>query len=109
MQKKHIYLSPPDVGENERKLLLDAFDSNWIAPSSPCVDSFGQQLATRCQSEARTALASGKAPIHSSIKCWAARQKNCFDSILQIIVKSGGSITRIQAFYKENNLDGKSD
>ena len=30
-----IYLSPPDVGEDERALLLDAFDSNWIAPVGP--------------------------------------------------------------------------
>ena len=41
-QKKHIYLSLPDVGENEKKLLLDAFDSNWIASLGPCVDSFEQ-------------------------------------------------------------------
>jgi len=68
MQKKHIYLSPPDVGENERKLLLDAFDSNWIAPLGPCVDSFEQQLATRCQREACAALASGTAAIHIALK-----------------------------------------
>ena len=30
-----IYLSPPDVGRDERELLLDAFDSNWIAPLGP--------------------------------------------------------------------------
>ncbi len=27
-----IFLSPPDVGEEERALLLDSFDSNWVAP-----------------------------------------------------------------------------
>ena len=68
MQKKHIYLSPPDFGENERKLLLDAFDSIWIAPLGPCVDSFEQQLATRCQREACAALASGTAAIHTALK-----------------------------------------
>ena len=31
----HTYLSPPDVGPEERRLLLDAFDSNWIAPVGP--------------------------------------------------------------------------
>ena len=35
-----IYLSPPDVGDEERRLLLDAFDSNWIAPLGPHVDAF---------------------------------------------------------------------
>ena len=78
MQKKHIYLSPPEVGENESKISLDAFDSNWIAPLGSCVDSFEQQLATRCQREACIALASGTAAIHSSIKCGATRQKKLF-------------------------------
>ena len=30
-----IYLSPPDVGDDERRMLLEAFDSNWIAPLGP--------------------------------------------------------------------------
>ena len=33
-----IYLSPPDVGPEERELLLDAFDSGWIAPLGPHVN-----------------------------------------------------------------------
>ncbi len=28
------------MGENERKYLTDAFDSNWIAPLGPHVDRF---------------------------------------------------------------------
>ena len=68
MQKKHIYLSPPDIGKDERKLPLDAFDSNWIAPLGPCVDSFEQQLATHCQREACAALASGTAAIPIALK-----------------------------------------
>ena len=35
-----IYLSPPEVGDEERRMLLDAFDSNWIAPLGPDVDAF---------------------------------------------------------------------
>ena len=40
-----IFLSPPDVGARERALLLDAFDSNWIAPLGPDVDAFERELA----------------------------------------------------------------
>ena len=40
MTEARIWLSPPDVGELERKLLLDAFDSNWVAPLGPHVDAF---------------------------------------------------------------------
>ena len=39
-----IYLSP-DVGPDERQLLLDAFDSNWIAPLGPHVDAFEREFA----------------------------------------------------------------
>ena len=35
-----IYLSPPHMGGAERELLLEAFDSNWIAPLGPMVDAF---------------------------------------------------------------------
>ena len=31
MKNNRIYLSPPHMGEKERKYLSDAFDSNWIA------------------------------------------------------------------------------
>ena len=40
-----IFLSPPDVGPRERELLLDAFDSNWIAPLGPHVDAFEAEMA----------------------------------------------------------------
>ena len=39
-----LFLSPPDVGDEERALLLDAFDSNWIAPLGPHVDAFEQRV-----------------------------------------------------------------
>ena len=35
-----VYLSPPEVGPEERRMLLEAFDSNWIAPLGPDVDAF---------------------------------------------------------------------
>ncbi len=35
-----IFLSPPDVGPEERRMLLEAFDSNWIAPTGPDIDAF---------------------------------------------------------------------
>ena len=42
---KRIYLSPPHVGELERRLLLAAFDSNWIAPQGPDLDAFECEFA----------------------------------------------------------------
>lgn len=63
-----IFLSPPDVGEVERKLLLDAFDSNWIAPLGPHVDAFEAELAAYLDDEvSAVALASGTAALHLAL------------------------------------------
>ncbi|MCZ7645159.1 MAG: aminotransferase class I/II-fold pyridoxal phosphate-dependent enzyme [Planctomycetota bacterium] len=64
---KKIYLSPPDVGPRERELLLDAFDSNWIAPLGPHVDAFERELAQRAGVAHGAALASGTAALHLAL------------------------------------------
>ena len=40
-----IYLSPPEVGPYERQMLLDALDSNWLAPLGPDVDAFELEIS----------------------------------------------------------------
>jgi dTDP-4-amino-4,6-dideoxygalactose transaminase len=63
-----IFLSPPDVGEVERKLLLDAFDSNWIAPLGPHVDAFEADVTGYLDDAVHTvALASGTAALHLAL------------------------------------------
>src|SRR5262249_56241261 len=58
------YLSPPDVGPRERELLLDAFDSNWIAPLGPHVDAFEKEFAETVGVPHAVALSSGTAALH---------------------------------------------
>jgi len=62
-----VYLSPPDVGEEERSLLLEAFDSNWIAPLGPHVDAFEDELADRVGLPHAVALSSGTAALHLAL------------------------------------------
>ena len=62
-----IYLSPPDVGATERALLLEAFDSNWIAPLGPQVDAFEADIATFVGADGAVALASGTAGLHLAL------------------------------------------
>ena len=62
-----IFLSPPDVGPRERALLLDAFDSNWIAPLGPHVDAFEQELAAYVGASHAVALSSGTAALHLAL------------------------------------------
>jgi dTDP-4-amino-4,6-dideoxygalactose transaminase len=64
---KRIYLSPPDVGQLERKLLLDAFDSNWIAPLGPHVDAFEREFAAALGVPYAVALSSGTSALHLAL------------------------------------------
>jgi dTDP-4-amino-4,6-dideoxygalactose transaminase len=62
-----IYLSPPDMSDVERNLLLEAFDSNWITPLGPMVDAFEAELAAYCGAPAAAALSSGTAALHLAL------------------------------------------
>lgn len=63
-----IYLSPPHMGMEERRLLLDAFDSNWIAPLGPHVDAFEREFAARIGVAHAAALSSGTAALHLALR-----------------------------------------
>ena len=62
-----IYLSPPHMGQKERELLLDAFDSGWIAPLGPHVDAFEREFAEYVGAPHAAALLSGTAALHLSL------------------------------------------
>ena len=62
-----LYLSPPHVGPEERALLLDAFDSNWIAPLGPHVDAFEREMCARLGIGHAAALSSGTAALHLAL------------------------------------------
>jgi pyridoxal phosphate-dependent aminotransferase EpsN len=64
MKNNRIYLSPPHMGENERKYLTDAFDSNWIAPLGAHVDGFEKEMAEYLGVKHAAALTSGTAALH---------------------------------------------
>jgi dTDP-4-amino-4,6-dideoxygalactose transaminase len=55
------------MGPEERYLLLDAFDSNWIAPLGPHVDAFEREVATRAGVGYGAATSSGTAALHLAL------------------------------------------
>ena len=63
-----IYLSPPHLGIEEKKLLLEALDSNWIAPLGPHVDAFEDEIANYLKINHAAALSSGTAALHLALK-----------------------------------------
>jgi|TARA_Y100000996_G_scaffold110612_1_gene81746 pyridoxal phosphate-dependent aminotransferase EpsN len=67
MKNNRIYLSPPHMGENEKKYLTDAFDSNWIAPLGPNVDAFEQEISSYIRTGYAAALSSGTSALHLAL------------------------------------------
>src|SRR4051812_17433800 len=67
-QLARTYLSPPDVGSEERMLLLDAFDSGWIAPLGPHIDAFEREFADYVGVPHAVALSSGTAALHLALQ-----------------------------------------
>jgi len=62
-----VYLSPPHMSDHERELLLEAFDSNWIAPLGPHVNAFETEFAEKVGVRNAVALSSGTAALHLSL------------------------------------------
>ena len=66
-KNKKIWLSPPHMGGEELSYIVDAFETNWIAPLGPHVNAFEKELANRCGTAGATVLNSGTAAIHLAL------------------------------------------
>lgn len=64
---KPILLSAPHMGDEELGFVVDAFDSNWIAPIGPNVDFFEKELAEHLGVAHAAAMSSGTAAIHLAL------------------------------------------
>ncbi|HKP18396.1 MAG TPA: aminotransferase class I/II-fold pyridoxal phosphate-dependent enzyme [Gaiellaceae bacterium] len=62
-----VYLSPPHLSGRELDLLLEAIESNWVAPLGPQVDAFERELADRVGVPHALALSSGTAALHLAL------------------------------------------
>ncbi|MEB2313866.1 MAG: aminotransferase class I/II-fold pyridoxal phosphate-dependent enzyme [Polyangiaceae bacterium] len=56
------------MGPAERARVLDAFDSNWIAPLGPHVDAFEREMAAHLGVAHAGALSSGTAALHLALR-----------------------------------------
>ncbi len=62
--QRRIYLSPPDIGPDERRYVEAAFDSNWIAPVGPNLSAFEQEMCAASGVRAGLCVSSGTAGLH---------------------------------------------
>ena len=64
---ERILLSTPHMGGDEQKYVEQAFDSNWVAPVGPNLDSFERELGEYLNVENVLAVTSGTAAIHLAL------------------------------------------
>jgi len=64
---KKIWLSSPHLSDNERKYVNEAFDSNWIAPVGPHINSFEEKISKISNDSHVAVLNSGTAAIHLAL------------------------------------------
>ncbi|WP_423189030.1 aminotransferase class I/II-fold pyridoxal phosphate-dependent enzyme [Alkalibacterium sp. f15] len=62
-----ILLSTPHMSGNERKYIDEAFETNWIAPLGPNVDSFEKEISIYSGVKGVTVTNSGTAAIHLAL------------------------------------------
>ena len=65
MNNTKIWLSSPHITGNEQKFIKEAFDSNWVAPIGPNLNSFEIELENYLNNSVNVGtLSSGTAAIH---------------------------------------------
>ena len=62
-----LYLSPPDLGPIETKMVLEALESGWPAPAGPDLGLFEAEVAVWAGVDAAVALGSGSAALHLAL------------------------------------------
>lgn len=65
---RKILLSAPEAGDDERAMLLDALESNWLAPEGPHVEAFEREIADRAGTLHAAALSSGTAGVDLALR-----------------------------------------
>jgi pyridoxal phosphate-dependent aminotransferase EpsN len=109
---KKIYLSPPHMGRDERELLLEAFDSNWIAPLGPHVDALEHEFAEAVGVEHALALCSGTAALHLALQVLGVTPDDAvvtstftFAATLNAIRYTGATPVLIDSNHETWNMD----
>lgn len=71
-----IFLASPHMSEEgfEKQYVMEAFETNWIAPLGENVDQFEHEFASKIDSRAAAALSSGTAAIHLALKAAGVKE-----------------------------------
>ena len=73
---KRIYLSPPHLSKSEKKYILEAIRSNWIAPIGPFLDRFETKITEYLGVKNAWCGSSGTAAIHLGLKVLGGKKND---------------------------------
>jgi len=109
---ERIHLSPPDMSEIERRRLVEAFDSNWIAPVGPDLTAFETSLGAWTDREHVVALSSGTAALHLALLLQGVSAGDevlvptmTFVATANAVTQAGGVPTFIDSARSDGNMD----
>lgn len=107
-----IYLSSPHMGPDEKKLLLDAFDSNWIAPAGPHLDLFEKEFSEKIQISNSVGLVNGTSGLHLALVLLGVGPGDeiltsdlTFAATVNVMYYLGAKPTFIDSDHKSWNMD----
>ena len=107
-----LYLSPPHIGPDELRLVEEAFETNWVAPTGPHVDAFEAEFAEAVEAEHAVAVSSGTAALHLAVRlCGVGRGDEVLVSTLTFcasvnpILYEGGIPVFVDSERMSWNLD----
>lgn len=66
-KNKRIWLASPNMGGKELDYIHEAFDTNWVAPIGPHIDSFEKEMCDYLGIKSSVALSCGTAAIHLAL------------------------------------------
>ena len=92
MKPGRLYLSPPHMGGEELRFVQEAFESNFVAPLGPMVDTFEREFAENVGIRHTLAVSSGTAAMHLALRLLGVGPG---DEVLASTLTFIGSVTPI--------------
>ena len=110
--KSRIFLSPPHIGEQERRYVDEAFASNWVAPAGPHLTAFEAAMCAASGAKAAVCVSSGTAALHLAVRLMGVQSGDevfcstfTFIASANPIVYQGGRPVFIDADARSWNMD----
>jgi pyridoxal phosphate-dependent aminotransferase EpsN len=110
--KIQVYLSPPEVGPEERARVDEALATNWVAPAGPHLAAFEEEVCDAFGIGHAVALNSGTAALHLALRLAGVRPGNevlvsdlTFAASANPILYEGGRPVFIDSEERSWNID----